>query len=831
MGLKKFLNESRKHFPFTTIQKIFFVSILVLGFLTGIFIAQILITFSTLKDIKALENYSLYSVPTKVYDIKGRLITEFFFEKRDIIYYKDLPKSLIQAIIATEDNSFYKHKGFNFWATVKGALLEPLMGKRARGGSTITQQLAKSLFTTGERSIFRKMVELWYAFQIEKKYSKQEILELYFNRVYFGHGCYGVQAASQFFFNKDAKDLTTGEASLLAGLVQQPSSYSPLFNPYRAQTRHKIVLSSMVKMGYLSKEQADEIFEDFWINYTSVFKAREINIQRSVKNEAAYFTEYVRQELISRYGEENIYAGGFEIYTTLDLDKQKIANDEIVSAISKEQEKYERETKYYEKRYREEFEDIVDLISITFGIDALKVGSSKIERQIDEYISRYSDFLFLASYFLGISEITTKLDQRYSLKTLKEGRRDKIEAALISINPKNGYIEAMVGGVSFNYLNQFNRATMAKRPPGSLFKPVFYTMAIEKKLITPASVFEDKELAFPEATGNLWVPRNYDGTFRGRIRIRTALQYSVNVVAVQVWELLLKTLGFETVASTLGDYFGISKEEVKKRLMPTLSGALGIGIFTPMEVARFLSAIANDGISITPIAILKVKDRYGKIIEDFELKREIDKTSVKQVMSRGTAFIMQSLLRDVLYYGTGAGAAKATGFNLEAGGKTGTTSNWKDTWFGGFTKNLATVVWVGFDNPNKSLGRHRSAALVAAPIWMKYTLKVSKDLPDIPFSTPQGEVSYAEICSSTGLLANKFCPRVIGEYFLTGTVPAKSCDLHNENFHEDENIEIYQLTNRIEMKDIELEFIPEQESEKSILENNKENFDIDSGIQ
>ncbi len=244
----------------------------------------------------------------------------------------------------------------------------------------------------------------------------------------------------------------------------------------------------------------------------------------------------------------------------------------------------------------------------------------------------------------------------------------------------------MVGGTSFSYLNQFNRAMMAKRPLGSLFKPVFYALAIEKKLITAASVFEDKFLAFQEASGNLWVPRNYEGTFRGKLRIRTALQYSVNVIAVQVWELLLKTLGYDEVCEYLGQYFGISKEEVKKRQPPALSGALGIGIFTPFEMASFLATVANDGMSVRPIAILKIKDRYGKVIEDFELKREIDKSSKTQVMSKGTAFIMQSLMRDVLYYGTGAGAAKATGFNLEAGGKTGTTANWKDTWFGGFTK-------------------------------------------------------------------------------------------------------------------------------------------------
>ena len=829
MGLKKFLNETRKNFPLQTINKIFFVSMIILGFLTGIFIAQIFITFSTLKDIKALENYAMYSVPTRVYDVKGRLITEYFFEKREIIYYKDLPKSLIQAIIAIEDNNFYRHKGFNFWAIVKGAIIEPLMGRRARGGSTITQQLAKSLFTTGERSVFRKIVELWYALQIEKKYSKEEILEFYFNRVYFGHGCYGVQAAAQFFFDKDAKDLTIGEAALLAGLVQQPSAYSPLFNPYRAQARHKQVLNAMARLGYITKNQAEEIFEDFWENYSAVIKAKDINIQRSIKNPAPYFTEYIRQQLVNLYGEENVYSGGFEIYTSLDLDKQLIANEEIINSISKEQLTYEKETKYYEDKYRDEYQDLIDVLSLTFGIDSIKIGKAKLQRKIDNIVSSYEDFIYLSSFVLGLDGVNKKFNQRYNFKTLIEARKDRIEAALVSINPKNGYIEAMVGGTSFNYLNQYNRAILAKRPLGSLFKPVFYALAIDKKLITPATVYEDKYMAFQEATGNLWIPRNYEGTFRGRQRIRTALQYSINVIAVQVWDLMLRTLGYENILNALSDYFGISKEELRKRMMPTLSAALGIGIFTPFETARFLASIANDGVSVEPIAILKIKDRYGRVIEDFELKREINKSSVKQVMSRGAAFLMQSMMRDVLYHGTGATAASASGFNLEAGGKTGTTANWKDTWFGGFTKNLATVVWVGFDNPNKSLGRHRSAALVAAPIWMRYMLRASKNLPDIPFTPPPGEVTTAEVCATTGLLANSYCPKTITEYFLVGTVPVKSCDLHNKYYQETEEEEIHVLTNKINIEEIDLDFTPQKGEEKDLEQN--EDIDIKSGIR
>ena len=229
MSLKKFWHEARKNFPLTTMQKVFFTVLIVIGFLTGIFIAQIIVTFSDLKDIKTLENYSTYAVPTKVFDINGQIITEFFLEKREIVSYKDLPENLIKAIIAIEDNDFYKHRGFNFLAFIRGVIVDPILGKRARGASTLTQQLAKSLFTSGERSVFRKLIELWYAFQIEKKYSKEEILELYFNQAYFEHGCYGVQAAVTYFFNKNVKDVTPGEASLLTGLLLLPNAYSSIF--------------------------------------------------------------------------------------------------------------------------------------------------------------------------------------------------------------------------------------------------------------------------------------------------------------------------------------------------------------------------------------------------------------------------------------------------------------------------------------------------------------------------------------------------------------------------------------------------------------------------
>jgi penicillin-binding protein 1A len=833
MGLRKFIHEARKHFPLPTLQKVFFGFLILIGFLTGIFIAQIMIAFSDLKDIKALENYSSYSVPTKVYDIKERLITEFYLEKRDIVTYKDLPPALIQAIISIEDNEFYQHHGFNITAFIRGVFIDPILGKRARGASTLTQQLAKNLFTTGERSIFRKLVELWYAFQIEKKYSKEEILELYFNQVYFGHGCYGAQAAAQYFFDKDVKDLSVGEASLLAGLVQLPSAYSPIFSPYRAQKRHMTVLQSMAKLGYLTKEKAEEVYEDFWENYATAIKAKGISIQRNERNYAPFFTEYVRSTLMEKYGEDRIYSGGLQIYTSLDLDKQKLAGEEIVKRTSNEQVNYNAETRVYSSQLKESYQDIIDLLSLTFGIDSIRVGSERVKNHLENLVKNYNDILYLTSFIYGLDDINRKMKSHYLLAKLVQEKQDRVEGALISINPKSGYIEAMVGGSEFSYANQFNRTILARRQMGSLFKPVYYSLAIDKKLITPASVYDDRPMVYQDGAGNLWQPRNYEGTFRGRLRVRQALQYSVNVVSIQIWDLLLKTLGYNTVANSMADYFGMNQEEAKKRIEPQLSFALGVGTFSPYEVARAFATIANDGVAVRPIAILRVKDRFGRVVDDFETARDIDKTSRQQVMSPSSAFLMQSLLNTVLYYGTGAEAAKSEGFTLSAGGKTGTTPNWKDAWFAGFTKNLTTVVWFGFDDARKSLGRHRSAAVVAAPAWMGYMKSALKDTPDVPFSMP-GDVVEMPVCATTGLLPTEFCPHVINEYFLRNTAPVKKCDVHISRASANEDNEIQIITNEINLENMEINIESETDNKKEIKpedQNLNENFNIKSGIE
>lgn len=826
MSLKKHLHEIRKRLPLPKLEIIFYTILVMIGIVAGIVIAQITITFRELSDIKPLESYSTYAVPTKVYDVNGKLIAEFYREKREIISYKDMPQSLIYAIVAIEDNKFFQHRGFNLFAMIRGALIDPLLGKRARGGSTLTQQLAKRLYTSGERSIFRKIVELWYAMQIEKKYSKEEILEMYFNQVYLGHGCYGIEAAAQFYFGKRAKDLTLAESAMLAGMVQMPEGYSLLLNPERAKRRHKQVLDAMVSLKYITRPQADEAYEDFWDNLHAYVKAESVIVQRTSQAYAPYFVEYIRQILEEKFGKDRLYTAGYSVYTTLDLDKQILAEKYVKAAVSNEQMIYDAYNRSMKRALQENYADIVDALGLYLGISSVYVGFSKIQDSLDEAIRDYEDVLYLVSYGLGAEKVNLVLRDRLNPNRIKSARQDQVEGALISINPATGYIEAMVGGKDFSSYNQFNRAMQARRQMGSLFKPVYYAVAIEKKIITPASVFDDAPKVFQDGAGNPWIPRNYEGTFRGEIRVRTALQYSVNLVAIQIWQKMMQTVGYEATASMIAGLLGTTVEDVKKNVMPSLAFALGVGTFTPFQVAQAFSTIANNGEWVKPLAIRQVKDRYGRVVADFEMERDLNKSNRQQVLSEGAAYIMQDMLSTVLYRGTGAGAATAAGFNYPAGGKTGTTPNWKDAWFAGFTKNLATVVWVGFDDYRKALGRHRAAAVVAAPIWMNYMRDVSKMNPPPNFTQP-GETVRVGVCAETGLLPTVYCPDVIEEIFLRSTVPSRTCDKHTSDSYERQNKEMEILTNKV---DYQFDFGGENSQENWNLDSGQESINLNLGL-
>lgn len=776
MSFKRVVRNARKKVPISTVQWILFSLLMIVGVITGIIIAEMVTALSKMDDIQELEKYSQYSVPTKIYDINGDLITEFFYERREIVSYKDLPDNLVKSIIATEDQKFWTHPGFNLVAMFQGVIIDPLRGKSMRGGSGITQQLAKGLFTEGERTVGRKLVELWYSIQIEKKYSKEEILELYFNMIYFGHGCYGIQSASQYYFNKDVNDLTLGESSFLVGLPKAPSTYSPFLNPYKAQERHKVVLNSMAEEGYITDEQAEETFFEFWGNFDQTFKADGISANIDTDNPAPYFTEYVRGILLDEYGEEVLYSGGLSVYTTLNIEMQKVAKEKLVEGIEDAQDKYDDNYELYESIYREKLSDQGDLLSLMFGIDRILIGQERTRERVLEEAEIYSDLIYLSSMVFGLDELSQILSSQYMLDSLVAKKQEEIQGALISINPTNGYILAMVGGKEFNFANQYNRAVLAERSMGSSFKPIYYAVAIENRLCTAATVFSDEPIVYENEAGATWEPRNYSGTFKGDQRLRTALQYSRNIIAVQVWDLIMSKIGYTPMIKTVAKFFGLTEDEARERVQPQYAYSLGVGGFTPLECARAFSAFANGGKSIEPIAILKVVDRYGRVVNNFELERELTKDDDDEVISPAAAYVMRDMLSTVLFSGTGASAVAEAGFYYPAGGKTGTTSNWKDAWFSGFTKNVCTVVWIGFDDSTKSLGSHQNGTKVAAPIWAEYMADVIDEHPGY-FTMPAG-VTSASVCDETGLLATAFCPDVISEYFISGTIPTEYCDKH-----------------------------------------------------
>ncbi|MGL5720965.1 MAG: penicillin-binding protein 1A [Brevinema sp.] len=747
-----------------------FLGIFTVG--TGLFIGRVILTFKDLKDVSKLDTYSNYSVPTKIYDIKGNLITEYYLEKRDLVSFNDLPQDLVRAIIATEDSRFYYHKGVNIVAMIQGAVIDPLRGRRARGGSGLTQQLAKLLFTDSSRSVQRKIIEFWYALQIEKKYSKEEILELYFNLIYFGHGQYGIEAASRFYFAKSAKDLSLPEASFLAGLPQAPSRYSPINNYKAAQDRHRVVLNAMANNGYITKSDSDQAFNYLWENYDTTFIAANQNIQNREQEVAGFFTEYVRQQLLARYGEEQLYSGGLAVHTTLDLDYQKIAVSEMETALSREQDIYSVNFVRNSAVIKNNYEDILDITSLALGIDSFTFADKRTRNMIHNLAANDSDLLSLMSFMLGMDKVNREAQKIGSVDNMVARKEDRIEGALISIDPFTGYITSMVGGRNYSVANQFNRATQAYRQVGSTFKPIEFAIAIENKLITPSEIFYDQILSYRLPNGTDWVPRNYDGSYQGAMTVRRALRRSVNIVTIQIWERMIKSMGFDAVLRSIGDFFGADPNTLRRRIPQDLATALGTGIASPLEMARAYSVFANGGMSVEPIAILKVYDRNGQLLDDFQAQHAA--IPQKRVISEATAKIMQSLLNDIMERGTASGAARAAGFpTANSGGKTGTTSNWGDAWFTGFTSRLSTVVWIGLDDSRKTLGKSRSSAVVVAPIWMNYMKRAGSINPPGPLAYRQSleGVKTAFVSSYTGLLTSGDDPDGYLEYFIPGTEP------------------------------------------------------------
>jgi penicillin-binding protein 1A len=619
------------------------------------FLTYNLPTVQSLKDYKP-------SVVTSVYSEDNKVIGEFFIERRYTVPLSQMPPLLIQAFVAAEDAHYFEHKGIDYISILRAAFKNIERMEIAQGGSTITQQITKSLLLTPQKSFSRKIKEAVLAHRIEKSLTKNEILNLYLNQIYLGHGAYGVEAAVKTYFGKTVKDLNLSEIALIAGLPKAPATYSPFRYPDRAKSRQLYVLDRMVERNYITPEEAEKA------NKTVI---RLMPNEGKVQIEALYFTEHIRKYVMEKYGEEKLYRGGLKIYTTLNLSMQKAAEK------------------------------------------ACKQGLEEIEQR-----------------------------EKYG----KKGQI--VQAALLCLDVRTGSVRTMVGGKDFSQ-NEFNRAVQSRRQPGSAFKPIVYAAALDKGF-TPASLINDSPVTYPFGkNGEPWRPENYDGEFHGPTSLRKALTNSVNVVTVKI----LERIGVNYVvnyAHNLG---------VKSPLAADLTLALGSSGVSLLELVRAYAAFPSLGALLDPVFITRIVDREGVVLEQ-------NRPRMIQVISSQTAYLMTSILQSVVEEGTGR---KVSALRYPCAGKTGTTNEFRDAWFIGYTPDLIAGVWVGFDD-RKSMGRGETGAQAASPIWLYFMQRVVEDTPIKFFSIPEGIV-FMKVDARTGGPATSSTRETVFECFKEGTLP------------------------------------------------------------
>jgi penicillin-binding protein 1A len=746
----------------------------IFGILAGIMMAfMILIIFDFIK-VQSLANFHP-NITTKIYDKNGVLISELFVQKREIVPFKKIPRDLINAFIAIEDNEFYDHWGINPKGIVRAFFINLFSGRIRQGGSTITQQLAKILLTSGERSIFRKIEEAFIAVLMEATYSKDKILSLYLNQIYLGHGTYGVESAARYYFNKHVWELNLAESSLLASLPSAPNQYSPIRHTKRSMQHHKVVLAKMVEMGFVTVEQAEQAYLDFWNYYKDYVNelSPTMNTMSSRTNKAPWVTEYVRRELVKKYGNEMVYEKGLLVYTTIDLKKQLSAQEVLKENLEKQTEISGNLSFKNVDYIVDKCADTVQLFSTLFGMPSFtKKGSRRKERINDYFRNELAEELDGLNSLVGIDSLSKFLDQ-YKTSFKYDPNFQKVEGCLVSIDQRTGYIEAMVGGSEFTSINQLNRVKQARRQPGSAIKPLIYAAAIESGKFTAATTVLDSPVVFLDSEGGDWIPENYEGDYSGFVRLRKALALSINVVSIRIAE----KLGIGYVTRELAKLLKFGDSEARERIARNFSIALGSTEVSPLELATAYAIIANGGRDVIPFLIRSVKDRQGHELEnkEEEVRKRLSEEEEKgttQIIKPETSQVMISMLQSVITSGTGSAASPGR----PAGGKTGTTNNWKDAWFVGFTPQLTTGIWIGYDKLGLSLGIGQAGGAVAAPIWGEYMREALKDEPVMDFPHYAGLVSQ-KVCAKSGLLPSSNCRETLEEYFVPGTVPEKTCDV------------------------------------------------------
>ncbi len=702
-------------------------------------------------------------LPTTIYDIRGNVISRLYEEMRLPVKIADVPDTVKNAFIAAEDSTFYRHSGLDFIAIARAMIINIVQGSIKQGGSTITQQVIKQFYTDKQKTFERKIVEVLLVQKIEKNYSKDEILEIYLNQIYFGHGIYGIKSAAKFYFNTDVNKLDIYQASLLAIIPPAPNRFSPLKNPEIAFEKHKTLIYNLIDTGKLYKDDAAENFTEFWKLYLENINSRspsEIARSSSI-DRAPNFTEMIRTHLIETYGVDEVYKGGKKIYTTLDLEVQAVA-ERIMNEKIEEQNK--KANIYNKIKQTKQVDDL-----------AYKANETINEKEVKEYVKvikylheNIFDELNILTQLQDQIDVASLVDYNLAYKESAD-QASSVEGALIAIVPKTGQIVAMVGGSNFNYGNQFNRVLQARRQPGSAFKTFLYTAGLESKKITLATSFIDEPLVFNYTKKKDWKPKNANDKYLGKVQLRKAFALSINTVAILAYE----EIGGRRIADISSKMMNVPKDRFT--VDPTL--ALGTSEFTPMEMVTGYSVIANEGKDVKPFSIIRITDSNDNVVYE-----ATESSKQKQIISRETAYIMTTMLRSVVDNGTATRAIKLeSGYTKSAAGKTGTNKDARDAWFVGYIPGLACAVWVGCDSQVFSLGYKQYGSNVAAPIWGKFIKEADKYYRKGDFQRKPDKVKFCRVCIDSGNLAAKGCSSIT-EYFVPGTDPKNYCDQRHMNF-------------------------------------------------
>lgn len=717
---------------------IFLFGLIAMGIAMALIV--LVLTYPNLPSLEALTDYRP-KIPLRVYTADGFLIGEFGEERRAVVAIGEVPAVMKQAILAAEDDRFYQHGGIDYTGILRAAGANLLGGGKRQGASTITQQVARNFFLTGEKTYTRKLYEALLSFKIEKNLTKDQIFELYINQIFLGQRAYGFAAAAQIYFGKPLKDISIAEAAMLAGLPKAPSAYNPVVNPNRARLRQHYVLRRMHELGYISDTQHAAALKE------PLIVKRELS---GYAVHAEHAAEMARQIAAERFPED-VYSRGMKVYTTLIKAEQEAAYSSLRKGVMD----YDRRHGYrgaesyldmkeiktdQDEAIDEALQDIPDagdlIPALVLAADAKQI---KAYRKGGEVVTLTGEAMKFALKMLDDKAPPNKRLRRSAIIRLQKDDKGawqisqlpEVESAFVAVDPKDGAIRALVGGFDFNR-NKFNHATQAWRQPGSSFKPFIYSASLEKGY-SPGSVIADEPIVIPasETGSQSWEPHNYDGKYEGPMPMRTALAKSKNMVSIRI----LQSIGTQYAQDYAGR-FGFDPEKHP----PYLTMALGAGSVTPWQMVTGYAVFANGGYKINPFIVREIRGEGNQVLA-LSAQTEAGDESTRAIDPRN-AFLMDMMLRDVTIYGT---AAKASAIlkRHDLAGKTGTTNEYVDAWFCGYQVTVAGCAWIGFDQPKK-LGDKETGGAAALPIWIGYMSRALKDVPVQLPQAPEGLVAVGE---------------------------------------------------------------------------------------